>query len=171
MSARSQGFTLVELMITVTIFVILVTVGVPSMKNTYEQIRASSANSELQQALAFARSTAVSYGTTVTVCPNNNGACGNNWIDGFLIYLRKPNNEMVILKEHSGFNSDDYLVYDKDSVSFSSTGLITGNFDTGVFKYCPGSRTSASSVATELSRSGKVRRSDAVVTCPAAGSE
>ena len=91
MARQAQGFTLVELLISIAILVILVSVGIPAMKNTYEQIRADNGIRDIQQGLTFTRSYAVSYGAFVTMCANNNGSCredsNSGWSKGYLIFV------------------------------------------------------------------------------------
>lgn len=161
MNIKETGFTLVELLITLAIFVILVTVGVPSFKNTYEQIRADNGIREIQQALSYARNQAISYGATVTMCANNNGSCGTDWGDGYLIYvsdnggtmLQGESGEDAMLKVHSGFDSKDFVSFSGGNlVRFNSAGLASAS---GTFTYSPGSSSSAYSTTSVLSSSGK----------------
>ncbi|MEW8285751.1 MAG: GspH/FimT family pseudopilin [Candidatus Thiodiazotropha endolucinida] len=56
---KNQGFTLIEMMITVVIATILLTVGIPSFFNMIERNSVSSASNELVAALLYARSEAV----------------------------------------------------------------------------------------------------------------
>ena len=61
-SAKSSGFTLVELMITLAIAGILVAVGIPSFNSTISSNRLTSYANELVTALNLARSEAVKRG-------------------------------------------------------------------------------------------------------------
>lgn len=69
--AASQGFTLLELMITVAILALLVGIGVPSFNAMLRQNRLATQTNELVAATALARSEAVKRGSLVTLCPAN----------------------------------------------------------------------------------------------------
>ena len=76
-----QGFTLIELMITLAIAALVLTLAVPSLRDfTLRNNLAAKAN-ELVGTLNYARSEAVRRGETVTVTSNN----GNAWEQGWQI--------------------------------------------------------------------------------------
>jgi type IV fimbrial biogenesis protein FimT len=64
---RSRGFTLTELMITVTILAILLGIGVPSFVDFIRDNRVSTEVNHLATALNFARSEAVRRGVPVSI--------------------------------------------------------------------------------------------------------
>jgi type IV fimbrial biogenesis protein FimT len=70
----SQGFTLVELLIVMSITAILVAVGAPSYLSTITSYRLSTEVNELVGNLQYARSEAVKQGTTVQMCISTDGA-------------------------------------------------------------------------------------------------
>lgn len=65
---KSKGFTLIELMITITILVILSSIAVPSFQALTQNSRATALANELIAAFNLARSEAVKRGTQVSVC-------------------------------------------------------------------------------------------------------
>lgn len=171
---RISAFTLVELMVTLAVATILITVAAPSFNSFYENSRSNSAIRNIQQSLQLARSQAVSYGSTVTVCPLRDGACGTDWQNGFSVFidngilgtLDSTNGiDDKVIRVIDGFNSKDFVSYDENSVSFSSDGLITGSFSSGIISYCPTSKTNVNSKAIELGRAGKSRFSSAATSC------
>jgi type IV fimbrial biogenesis protein FimT len=83
-SAKSSGFTLVELMITVVIAGILVAVGIPSFNSTINSSRLTSYANELVTALNLARSEAVKRGMQVSI--RRNGNTKRNWDSGWIIF-------------------------------------------------------------------------------------
>ena len=174
MLTLKKGFTLVELMVTLVISTILIAVGVPSFTDMYQGYRADSEIRKMQQYLMFARSQAVSYGARVTVCPISGTACGTDWKQGFSIFIDNGAATTIdttagvtdpIIKQVDAFNADDFITYAGNSVSFTPDGLIPSTSTTGTFSYCPGSKTSENSRGVEVSSSGKVRFSDAVINC------
>lgn len=66
---RSAGFTLLELMVSITVLTIVLSIAVPSFMDTTRRNRLTAQTNGLMSALAIARSEAVKRGTPVTVCP------------------------------------------------------------------------------------------------------
>lgn len=77
---NDNGFTLVELLITVSILAILATVGVPSFQAIIQNSRATALTNDLVSALNLARSEATKRGIAVSVCATN-----NNWLNGWRV--------------------------------------------------------------------------------------
>ncbi len=93
---RSEGgFTLIELMITVALAAIVMTMGVPSFREAIRNTRLATQTNEFVTALNFARSEAIKRRTRVTVCRSNGGgACttaGVGWQTGWLVFTDPDN--------------------------------------------------------------------------------
>ncbi len=89
------GFTLLELMITLAIAAILLSVGVPSFRTLIKDSHLTTANNDLVTAFNVARSEAVKRGLRVTVCKSANQtscATSNNWDQGWLVFTDENNN-------------------------------------------------------------------------------
>lgn len=94
---KANGFTLLELMITLAIVVILATTAVPSFWQTIQNNRATTQANELTTAINTARSEASKRGQRVRVCPSRDGATcdnGNDWTIGWIV-LRDDNDEVI----------------------------------------------------------------------------
>lgn len=74
------GFTLIELMVTVTIAAILLAVGVPSFKSFILGQRLKTASYDLNYALNYARSEAIKRNESVQMVPASSG-----WKDGWTV--------------------------------------------------------------------------------------
>lgn len=67
------GFTLIELMVTIAVLVVLVTVGVPSFQTTLDNRRILGAAEALAGELHYARTVAIRAGVVATVNPGVDG--------------------------------------------------------------------------------------------------
>lgn len=83
-----RGFSLLELMMTLTVAAILFGVGVPSFIDTIRSNRAATNINELSTAFAIARSEAIRRGANITVCrSSDNATCGASWADGWIAFV------------------------------------------------------------------------------------
>ncbi|WP_423820881.1 GspH/FimT family pseudopilin [Salinisphaera sp. SPP-AMP-43] len=91
--ADSRGFTLLELLVTMAVAVILVTVAVPSYRGIVARNTLAANVNDLIGALNYARSEAVSRGRTVYVCASHDQrSCSHDgdWSRGWLVYAPDP---------------------------------------------------------------------------------
>jgi type IV fimbrial biogenesis protein FimT len=79
---RNSGFTLTELMITLSIIAITLSLGVPSFSTLVQTQNVRAAASDLQTSLFFARSEALKRAVDVSVVP-----AGGNWKNGWNVQL------------------------------------------------------------------------------------
>ncbi|WP_028762795.1 GspH/FimT family pseudopilin [Shewanella colwelliana] len=148
------GFTLVEMMVTIVIAGILLTVGVPSMVSMYEGFRANSNVEKIHNILAFSRNQAISYGATVNVCPFASAtSCGTgtDWKGGIRVFITDADDNDHELRAIDSFHSNDKVKGPSGTITFSPEGLSSG----GTLIYCPGGKT-AESQSVDISTSGKV---------------
>lgn len=88
--AGVRGFTLVELLVTLSVLAILLAVAVPSFQGTIASSQLTSRTNELVSALNLARSEAIRRGARVTLCKSSSGtACTNsgNWEQGWIAFV------------------------------------------------------------------------------------
>lgn len=85
---KQNGFTLLELMITLSVAAILLTVAVPSFTTMIKNNRIAVQTNDLLADLALARGEAAKRGVRVGICISSNGtSCtGTNWALGRLIF-------------------------------------------------------------------------------------
>ena len=88
--ARNNGFTLIELMVTLGVAAILLSVGIPGFNGLIRDNRLTTDYNQFVSALNTARSEAVKRGVGVTTCKRNTAGtdCNNagNWEDGWIIF-------------------------------------------------------------------------------------
>ena len=83
---KQSGFTLIELMVTISILAILLGIGVPSFRTMIEESRIRSVSTDIVRALELARSEAVKRGTPITLCASSDQAtCSGTWVNGWLV--------------------------------------------------------------------------------------
>lgn len=144
MNVRQSGVTLVELMVTVTVLGVVLTLGVPSLSQFLRAMEVDSAVKQISSGLAYARSEAVNRQRRVTVCPLADNAsqdqCGNGWGRGMLVFENRNADAAFqagtdeLLKKVS-YNSDA-------GISWSRAGFISYNKlgrsgTTGTFRIDP----------------------------------
>ncbi|MEZ9235366.1 GspH/FimT family pseudopilin [Shewanella sp. 10N.286.52.A9] len=173
MILKTKGFTLVELMVTVVVSAILITIAIPSFSSLYEGQRASSNMSTIKSSLQFARSQAVSYGSRVSICPFNGTSCGSDWTQGFSIFidngtlgsLDSTNGiQDTILRTVDSFNSDDFIKSSASRYTFNTDGLMNLGLS-GSIVYCPGSTTNPDSKGISIGISGRISDIESSVDC------
>lgn len=85
-AGRSDGFTMMELLIAIAVLVILGTLAVPSFIQTIQNNRISGQANELVASTQLARSEAIKRGVEVRVCSSDDGAsCSGGFADGWIV--------------------------------------------------------------------------------------
>ncbi len=123
-----HGFTLIELMVTLAVAIVVLSVGIPVFSTLIANNRAAADSNALVTAIQYARSEAVKRSALVRVCAGNGTssdptptACSgdNNWARGLLVLA--PDNE--ILRVWDVFKGDD----DDETKDRVDVAEITGN--------------------------------------------
>jgi type IV fimbrial biogenesis protein FimT len=86
-SLPQQGFTLVELLVAMTIFAVLTAIAIPSYNSLTLSTTASQYASSMAESALLARAEAIRRNAAVTVCVSTDGAtCGSGgWEQGWLV--------------------------------------------------------------------------------------
>ncbi len=188
MTRTGQGFTLIELMVTVSVAAILLAVGVPNFSDMVKNNRMATTANELVGALNLARSEAIKRGVRVTVCKSAGGATcttSGNWEQGWIVFTDLngdgafaddgdstlcESGEECILRIHDGLPSSLTLrtgsSFD-DWVSYLPSGRSKGNggLSNDTFRLCQGSDT-ANARAIAVNVTGRVTLSKGTASCP-----
>jgi type IV fimbrial biogenesis protein FimT len=87
-SKQLKGFSVIELMIVLSVAALLIATAVPSFTATIQNNRLVTQVNELHAGLSLARSEAVKRNRSVTVCRSSNGAsCAGSWEDGWIVFV------------------------------------------------------------------------------------
>ncbi len=156
---RQHGFTLIELMITIAIAVILMTVGIPSFSETIKNNRLTTEINELLTALNVGRSEAIKRGVSTTVCTGSVGAsCGGNWEDGWVVFVDSNGDGTIDAGEeirvHDSLTPGTTIAFPRTSIVYSGQGFAVGF--TGTFVLCD-SRGVSKAKGLVVSNTGRVR--------------
>lgn len=167
-----KGFSLIELMITLSIAAILLAVGVPSFTTFMQDSRLTTQSHALRTSLAFARDEATKRAEPVTVCRSNDQAsCSGNWNNGWIVFIDNDRDGTVdagdtLLRVASALTGGNTLTYSNaanyigyDHEGFLYTGL------SGVFSLCD-SRGVTEARGIDISITGRSKTETAGLVCP-----
>jgi len=141
MQKRTQnGFTLYELLITLLIVGVVLTVGIPNMSDFTRNSRITTTANDLHAAFQMARSEAARGKTNITICASANSMdpaadCGGTWDQGFIVFvdtngdLLRAGADETVLRAHPAVNTNMTLAVANDATffSYSGSGLGRGN--------------------------------------------
>lgn len=137
---RSQGFTLLEVLVAVAILAILAMVAAPSFDGVLQRARIDTSANALRSALSEARSEAAFKRIPVTICVRNANAdaCNarsNEWQGGWIVFLDHDADGAIDVSQNgpSGCQNpnDDCIVAVGSPLPASMT--LTGNTNTFTF--------------------------------------
>ncbi|MDQ2735673.1 MAG: GspH/FimT family pseudopilin [Pseudomonadota bacterium] len=163
---RSRGFTLIEMLVTMAVIAILLTIVTPSLAALVSTSRTRAAQSELIASLSLARSEAAKRGKTVYVsatAPVN----GNEFGAGWTVWVDED--------DSGAFNAGDTLIRQfpdisagvvlgtashATQVSFAPTGFLS-SLSSLTFKVC-GNNASSNGYTVALQATGMTDLNDQI---------
>lgn len=97
---KNSGFTLIELMVAISVLAILLAVGVPSMIDFLQNNRRAAAVNSLVSDLQQARNSAATLGLRVVLCHSDDGtSCSNggtpDWSAGWILFVDDNQNGVL----------------------------------------------------------------------------
>jgi type IV fimbrial biogenesis protein FimU len=97
MRAIAKGFSLIELLVTVSLVGILAAIAIPNFNSTILNNKVDTEVSELQRALNYARLEAINRGVSVQVRPSTDGAAWNTELKVVLSSATATNNALRVI--------------------------------------------------------------------------
>lgn len=163
---RTQGFTLIDLIIALSVLSILLTIGLPSFSSQIQQMRVKTAIFALQESINLTRTQAVSANKRATIRKQN------QWEDGWEIFIDKDNDGVRdsnedIVQLHEKLKGiriianrpiQNYISYIPTGESRNASGTNGGGFQAGTFTICPIAKGKGFSLV--LARGGRVRMTE-----------
>jgi type IV fimbrial biogenesis protein FimT len=131
---KETGFTVIELMVTLSVAVVLVTMAVPAFNTFVQNNRITVQANDLVTAINLSRDEALKRRTTVTVCSSADGAsCGGDWHDGWIIFTDADADSTVdvgtdqVLRAWGALAGGATITTIPTSLRYSGIGLVNTN--------------------------------------------
>ncbi len=161
-----KGFTLIESLMVLAVIVITFGLALPSFHSFFARHQSRIVVNEVAGNFNFARLSAITTGSTVTVCPRskNDTECGKNWTRGTMSFTDlnangklEPEEKVLrvtkILPKDSNakwvsFGSNNYIRFRNDGTTVNQNGSFT---------YCPPDNNPIYANQIIVNRSGRLR--------------
>ena len=163
---RSFGFTLIDLLVTLSLVTILLTIGLPNFSSQIQKSRVKTATVSLQEALQLTRVQAVSSNRRATITKQH------EWDEGWEVFIDKDNDGLRsadenLIQQHEKFDGvhitankpvKNYVSYIGTGESRNASGSAGGAFQAGTFTICPDKKGAGYELI--LARGGRVRMNE-----------
>ena len=180
--SRGQGFTLVELVTTLAVAGILLSLAVPSFSQFVKNNRLITQANDFVTALNVARSEAIRRGNRVTLCKSSNQvscAGAGSWDQGWIIFVDVNDDGIVsnpatdVFRVHGGLGGNTTLKGDAvlaDYVSYVSSGATQqiggtpSDTQSGMLVLCDDRGFISNAKGIQISATGRVSAASATST-------
>ena len=138
--STQNGFTLYELLTTLLVAGVILTIGVPNFTEFRANTRMTSTANDLHAAFHLARTESTRAKENITICASANSMaadanCGGNWNDGYIVFVDTDGNiatggvNETVLRAHPALDDSISLAIANDATyfSYSGNGLGRGN--------------------------------------------
>lgn len=168
MQKHESAFTLIELMITIAVAAVVLTIGVPGFGRIIERNQLATNVNSLVSSMTFARSEAVKRNKPVKICDSSDAVnCGSgNYEQGWMVFvdenndgdLDAPTEELIYVQSAmpTNFTIDSNLSAGANGISYMSKGRANRN---GNFIICKNNDVTKARVIV-LHQSGRTRLTD-----------
>ena len=174
---RNKGYSLIELLVTVAILGILISVALPNFQDTIESNVTNSQAKLFITTLNLARSEAIKRGTNVGICPSNDGIdCdAASWSTGWIVFVDVNGDADgatgsidagdIIIRVFDALGASSVLTLTTNFMEYNSRGFsATAGVQTMLL--CPATGNAANARSVEIGLSGRGRRIEGGLVCP-----
>lgn len=165
MKQQQRGYTLLELLFTLTVLLILSTLALPSFSSMLRRTQGETLMYSLISAAQLARSSAVMRSESVVFCASSNQlSCGNDWTKGAMVFADPNNNRQLDRNESllstlpatpKGSSLVMRAALNKQYLRYMSNGLLENT--AGSFVYCPANAMERDARNLIFNRTGRLR--------------
>jgi len=181
---KQTGYSLIELIATITILAIAIGIVIPSFSDTIARNQLTNSANNLVVSLGATRQVALARGLTTFICHSSTadtnsptcGGTGSGWDLGVLIYASAPARFNTSLRNYvgTGGNPDSLVNQEKFAgsdridvvatnataqIGFTSDGLLFGG-NPVVLEVCDSSRTGETGKRIRVSAAGRITNVD-----------
>jgi type IV fimbrial biogenesis protein FimT len=128
MKQSNRGFTLLELIISLSVIVLLVTVALPNFQGIMQRNRVTTKLNEILTAMNLARSEAITGGVVAGACPSLDGvACdADRWDVGWIVWVDDNANSAFDANEVARVNNLAAAASDGQLQVFAQNNIRNG---------------------------------------------
>jgi type IV fimbrial biogenesis protein FimT len=141
---RNNGYTIIELMITVSIAVILLAIAIPSFKTMIDNQRLVTTASEFYAAINLTRAEAIKRGARVNIVAND----GVKWTSGWTVFIDSNEN----LKVDAG----ETIIFTHDATVANLTSVSTFTDTSSTYISYTGNGRSRTNASSQQPQAGTV---------------
>lgn len=164
---NESGFTLIELIVTLTIVALVMAFAIPAMGTFIKNERLTTQINTLVGHLAYARSEAVTRRQQVILCASSDSTscAGTDWAAGWILFIDADNNSAFtageqILRVRQALEGSNTLVSSTGALIIYDNRGFSPNSN-GTFSLCD-DRGAAFVKSISISNTGRVRRGGSV---------
>jgi len=165
-AARQFGFTLIELMVTLVLAALILTIAVPSFRTFVQDTQLTTTVNELVGDMNLTRSEAVKNGAGATLCKRNAAgtACDTSaaWDAGWIVFSDIDGDATIdagdgdlLLRVHESLLAELDVTFGQNRVTYDSRGAASGFI--GTIVVCD-DRGAGEARGLILSNTGRLRR-------------
>ena len=168
---RQQGFTLIELFVTMLVALILVGIGIPSFSSAMKNTRLSKSTNDLITTLHRARSEALKRGRDVRICAGDGDCNSSNWESGWVAFVDENSDgdidtdeEIIIQQNPQNKNTIRFNGSNINTFGFNGRGKPLNN-NVGRFTICDNRPDAGKEVV--IAFTGRASSNENNTNCPA----
>ncbi|MCC2667528.1 MAG: fimT [Gammaproteobacteria bacterium] len=156
---NADGFSLLEIVVVLTIMFIVFTIAIPSERIFLMNAKVDAMRLQLQRAIQLARSEAITRGEIITLCGSSDkNTCSNDWDDGYIILA---NTKLIYIfygtPDLGWLHWRAFSSHQSQQLQYLPSGM--SNVENGTFWYClPKEKTPRWAIV--ISQSGRARQVD-----------